>query len=174
MAGSKVAKTHSKIKRLAKIFDSDELKKLTDSIEAIVGFQDVSKVNKKLKPARVGRKVIKAVDTVNTYVGWYGNDENFYEAVTEYTTAYAEEFIALTSQEISDDLDRRYEPLTSTFFKCQWAMIQFAELAEANNWDIAYNALTALDLVDPTGVVGAFPGGFMTIFVFSTPSSKYL
>jgi hypothetical protein len=154
-ASSKVAKTHGRIKKLAKILDSDKLKKLADGIEAIDGVQDALKVYKKTKPARTGINLINAADTVNTFAGMNGDAEQIYEAVTEYTTAYAEEFIALTSQEISDQLDRSYEPLTSTFLKNEWAMIQFTELAEANNWDIASNALIALDLVDPTGVVGA-------------------
>lgn len=153
----KLAKVQSRAKTILNTIDSKTLTKLTKQIDKFEGVQDALKVYKKLKPARYGLRVIELSDTVNTYYGWAGDGEQFFDDVIDYTTTAADAFVEITSQEISEELDRRYEPHTSNFFKQQWALIQFSELSEAKGWETALTAMTFVGFVDPdpTGVLGA-------------------
>jgi len=77
-----------------------------------------------------------------------------YQAVDEYTTAFAADFIGQTSKEINAAIDEHFKPFTAEFIKRSWAMDQLTEMAEANAWGIAQTALTVASIVDPSGVFG--------------------
>jgi len=82
-----------------------------------------------------------------------------YDAMKQYTGAYADDFANQTSREINDEIDRKFHPKTARFIKEQWAREQLGSMAKANNWAIADTVLSAVSLVDITGVtsvVGAY------------------
>jgi len=77
-----------------------------------------------------------------------------YAAAKDYAAAVSKDFIKQTSKEISAELDRRFIPETANFLKETWGRGQLAEMAEANHWNIAQNALSVVAIVDVTGVTG--------------------
>jgi hypothetical protein len=81
-------------------------------------------------------------------------DLAMYEAMMQYRTAFAEDFAVQTSVEIEAELDSHFHPATAKFLKGLWGERMINELAEANNWAIASNALGAVSIVDITGVTG--------------------
>lgn len=68
--------------------------------------------------------------------------------------AFAEAFVVMTSQEISNTLDSKLDPVEAAFIKRLWAEIQMKQMAEANGWAIADGVLGAVSIIDITGVTG--------------------
>ncbi|EJK44367.1 hypothetical protein THAOC_37096, partial [Thalassiosira oceanica] len=147
---AKVGKTHKAITKLNNVLKSSTLKNSIDAFEAIDGVQDVLKVYKRLKPARVGLSVIDTADSINTYAQ---EGKTIYDAANDFSTSFSSEFAELTNQEIADEIDNRFEPDTAAFLKKQWAFVEYSEMAEVEGWDFASKIATVADLVDPTGVI---------------------
>jgi hypothetical protein len=76
-----------------------------------------------------------------------------YNVAQDFKHSYAQDFATLTSQEINDELDRNFEPMTAKFVKENWADIQMVEMAQTNGFVIARDVLSYASIVDPTGVL---------------------
>lgn len=98
---AKVGKTHKAITKLNNVLKSSTLKNSIDAFEAIDGVQDVLKVYKRLKPARVGLSVIDTADSINTYAQ---EGKTIYDAANDFSTSFSSEFAELTNQEIADEM----------------------------------------------------------------------
>jgi hypothetical protein len=77
-----------------------------------------------------------------------------YSATSDYSKAFAEDFTNQTSPEINAEIDRRFHPTTAYLIKKEWGLVQLEEMATVNNWKIAKNVLSAVSIVDITGVTG--------------------
>lgn len=77
-----------------------------------------------------------------------------YKAMQQFRQSFAEDFAAQTSTDIAKELDSHFNPTTAKYIKGLWGERMIAEMAEANNWQIASTALAAASIVDITGVTG--------------------
>lgn len=75
-----------------------------------------------------------------------------YSAFQLARSAYVEDFADITTPEIARTIDDNFHPITARFLKGVWADRQFAEMAEVWGWNIASTTLSAIGLVDFTGV----------------------
>ncbi|KAG1655057.1 hypothetical protein FOA52_009720 [Chlamydomonas sp. UWO 241] len=72
---------------------------------------------------------------------------------TAYQAAFREEFVAMTSQDIYDQLNRHFDTVTRDYIINEWALIEADQMAAALGWMIADVALTVGALLDPTGAI---------------------
>ena len=77
-----------------------------------------------------------------------------YKGATVFSHLYAQNFAALTSEEINSALDRNLQPKDALYIKGLWASITFQEISEADGWNIAKTGLDAGSVFDPTGISG--------------------
>ena len=77
-----------------------------------------------------------------------------HKSVEDYTDAYASEFDKNTSPDINKAIDENFLPKTALFLKKSWAIIQIGEMAETNHWVIAQDVMSAVSIVDISGVTG--------------------
>ena len=80
--------------------------------------------------------------------------KNVYDAQKEYLTAFANDFAAQTSAEINGTIEQNFHPTTARFLKETWGRDQLEKMAAANGFVIAQDVLSAVSLVDITGVTG--------------------
>ncbi len=73
-------------------------------------------------------------------------------AISDYSKAFADDFVNQTSPEINAEIDRRFNPVTAYQIKKEWGLVQINEMAQANHWVIANDVLSAVSIVDITGV----------------------
>jgi EGF domain/Calcium-binding EGF domain len=78
--------------------------------------------------------------------------EEAYDLLEAFQNAFAADFAGQTSPEINDTLDTHFHPMTALYFKKLWALLQFYELAQANDWEIANLVLGLAAIADPTGI----------------------
>jgi hypothetical protein len=76
------------------------------------------------------------------------------DANKDYLTAFADDFAGQTSPEINNAIDDRFIPKTARFLKETWGRQPLGEMANANGFVIAQDVLSAVSIVDITGVTG--------------------
>jgi hypothetical protein len=92
-----------------------------------------------------------------------------YSATSDYSKAFADDFVNQTSPEINAEIDRRFNPVTAYQIKREWGLVQISEMAVANKWQIAQNVLSAVSIVDITGVTGVVSAYAKPICGVATP-----
>ena len=102
----------------------------------------------RIKNARLGTPFSKVVTTAKT-------SNLAYRATSQFIAAFADDFATMTSQEINDTLDNKLASYEARRVKEIWASVQFVELSGTYGWQTAQNVLTAVSLVDITGITGA-------------------
>ena len=92
------------------------------------------------------KEVIKTIKTI------YKIGKLEYDATKDYFSAFAEDFINQTSPEINQEIDNRFNPQVARFIKESWGNVQLDEMSISNGFNIAGNVLSAVSIVDPTGI----------------------
>lgn len=102
---------------------------------------------------------------------------SLYNITSEFSNAYASDFADQTSKAISDTIDAHFAPDAAKYVKQQWGVIQLHEMAGTNGFQIATTVMTAVSLVDLTGVTGLVNAYSKPIcqdaIVFPTLSASY-
>jgi hypothetical protein len=111
------------------------------------GLKTGATVIQRIVSARTG-KTLSQVFTTSKVTGVS------YKAMKQFRQTFAEDFAEQTSTDIESELDSHFIPTTAKYLKGLWGERMIAELAEANNWQIASTALAAASVVDITGVTG--------------------
>ncbi|KAG1671982.1 hypothetical protein FOA52_013355 [Chlamydomonas sp. UWO 241] len=101
---------------------------------------------KKLKMGLFGTK-IKTAKTAATF------GSLVYDAQAAFQASFQEDFVDMTTQEVYDQLDTHYDPVTRDHMMSQWALIEADQMAAALGWTIADVTLAVGAIIDPTGVV---------------------
>lgn len=106
------------------------------------------------KDATIVRRIYDKItgNPVRTVVTLESVGEEAYSLVQEYQNYYVDDFGGQTSPEINDLLNAHYHPKTANYFKKMWALLQFYEISQANDWQIASLVLGLAAIVDPTGI----------------------
>jgi len=111
------------------------------------GLEKGASIARTIYAAKTGTKIKTVVTTAKT-------TKAAYDAGNDYAKAYAEDFAAQTSSEINKAIDSHFYPATAKFLKETWGRQQLAEMATANGWVIAQDAMGVVAIVDITGVSG--------------------
>ena len=111
------------------------------------GLAKGASVMKRIISAKTGKTYKSVITTTKVSL-------EMHEAMNTYREAFAEEFAEQTSADIEAELDSNFHPITAKFLKGLWGDRMMNDLAEANNWAIASNALGLVSIVDITGVTG--------------------
>ena len=80
--------------------------------------------------------------------------KDVYGNVSDYATAYSEEFAKQTSDRVNSAIDANFTPTTALFVKKEWAARQLLQMAAVNGWTIAQETLSDISFVDITGITG--------------------
>ncbi len=104
-------------------------------------------ITRRIFAARTGTALTTTTTLVQITVAAYTAEDN-------YAKAYASDFVNQTSVAIGAAIDNNFTAKTAEFLKETWGRQELAEMAVANNWNIAQTALSAASLIDITGVSG--------------------
>ena len=77
-----------------------------------------------------------------------------YKAYKDYSKAVAEDFVDQTSAEINKRVDDNFDPAIAKYIKESWGDVQMARMSKTNDFVIAQDVLSAVAIVDITGVTG--------------------
>jgi hypothetical protein len=123
--------------------------KLVDVAQSIKpgGLEAGASVFRRIWVARTGKPHKVVLTTLKT-------TSLVFDATNDYLQAFADDLVIQTSTAISKAIDDNFHPQTARFLKATWGRQQLAELAAANGWVIAQDVMTAVSIVDITGVTG--------------------
>lgn len=136
--GGKLVKASTKVGR-AFVFAVDKLQSVKPA-----GAKEGASLMRRIFVAKTG----EAIEEVQTRIV---NAVTF-QATEKYCAAYAEDFSSQTSPEINRIIDLNFLPKTARYLKQAYGMRQLSEVATSNGWDIADNAISAVSIVDITGI----------------------
>ncbi len=104
-------------------------------------------VVKTIWAAKTGTKVKKSVTAFRVAGELYQDKDQF-------ATAYAADFANQTSPAINATIDAQFAPNAALFIKKQWALQSMTAMQAAQDFEIAQDVLTAVSIVDISGVTG--------------------
>jgi len=161
-------KTVAGTSKLGKVFvKAVKTLQTAGSVQKIDGVENAVKgvkILQRFKNAKTGTTVKKTWTTIKISRNTYDisdditDDATFsrdvYGALKEYKEGFANDFAGQTSNDINNELNRKFNPTTAQFLKETWAEYALNELAEAEAWQIASTTLGLVSIVDITGVTG--------------------
>jgi hypothetical protein len=96
---------------------------------------------------RLGDKAGKVKDTIEV-------SSTLYQAGSDFSTVFADDFANQTSAEIDREINNRFRPEVARYLKEQWGMVQLHQMSSANGFVVAQDTMAIVSLVDITGITG--------------------
>jgi hypothetical protein len=115
--------------------------------------------NGMIQPITVVKRMIKTAFDTDDIIS-FGNviktakiGLNTHNSVALLRQAVKTDFASITSPEINNKIDALYDPIEAAFIKSEYTNTMLAEMQATTDFDIAKSALTAVAMIDPTGIV---------------------
>lgn len=92
--------------------------------------------------------------SIGNLIKTYKIESNAQNSIVSLRQAVKTDFASITSQAISNKIDALYDPIEAAFIKSEYSNTMLAEMQATTDFDIAKTALSAVSMIDPTGLVG--------------------